>query len=328
MNILKKMVEAGRKEIEQYLHMQFPNRQAVRRKAFFGVGILLVFGILYIAGMYFPEGFDWQHFFGQGRYPKFWMPWTKAIVDFLDYPSIFAITLLSLGLRVYRNKPRLPVLLATMFFMATSPITIWMLHLGNVDGLVMLGLLVLPIGAPLVLIKPQVASFALLAKRSSLIFTTLWLLLSFVIWGFWPVTWLKFFTPEWDMEWVQDIALFPWGLIPALVLMWFSQGDEDLLMAAGSLASPHLFLYHFIVLMPAFARMRYAWMVVSWLGSFLFLLANWYGDWAWHLGNLMSFFFWFGIYFSMPPEKRPKPGLPDWLPFKFGKPRQPTASVS
>ena len=312
-------------EVRLYLHTQFPDRKTLLQKGRGAASLLGIFIVLYIAGMFFPVGFDWEHFFGQGRYPEFWMPWTKAVVEFLDYPSIFALTILSLGWRVYRNKPSLRVLLAALFFTATSPITLWMLHLGNVDGLAMFGLMILPLGVPLVLIKPQVAAFAMLAKRSSLIFAVVWLLLSFVIWGFWPVTWLKFFTPEWDMEWVQDIALFPWGLIPAAILMWFSQGDEDLLMAAGSLASPHLFLYHFIVLMPSLSRMRYLWMFAAWVGSFLFLLANWYGDWAWHLGNLMSFFFWFGIYFSMPPEKRPKPGLPDWLPLKFARPRPPAA---
>jgi hypothetical protein len=125
-----------------------------------------------------------------------------------------------------------------------------------------------------------------------------WLLISFLIWGFWPLTWLPLLTNQWSVEWPQDIALFPWGLLIALPLMWFSRGDEDLLMAAGSFATPHLFPYHFIVLMPALARMRIPMMLLTWFISWTPLLSNWLGPWAWHFGNLMSVCFWAGIYFN------------------------------
>ena len=103
-------------------------------------------------------------------------------------------------------------------------------------------------------------------------------------------------TPAWKAEWTQDITLFPWGLLPGLVLLWFSRGDEDLLMAAGSLMTPHLFPYHFIVLMPALARMTWPWMLLTFFVSWTPLLANWFGPQAWRFGNLMSLCFWFGIY--------------------------------
>ncbi len=262
--------------------------------------LIVAFILLYIAGSYLPVGFDWGIFFSQGRYPAFWMPWTKPIVALLNYPTIFAITVLAFAIRSYRYKPSY---LAPILGFISLP-TLWMFHLGNVDGLAALGLLVLPLGAPLVLIKPQVAAFALLAKKNSIIVTGIWVLISFAIWGFWPLNMLHLFTPEWNANWPQDITLFPWGLLIALPLMWFSRGDEDLLMAAGSLASPHLFPYHFIVLMPALARMRWYWMVITWVVSFSPLMANWWGEWAWHLGNLMSLCFWLGIYLNK--EKVPK----------------------
>lgn len=75
----------------------------------------------------------------------------------------------------------------------------------------------------------------------------------------------------------QDISLFPWGVLIAAPLMWFSRGDEDLLMAAGSFATPHLFPCHFIVLMPSLARMSRPWMLGTWLLCWTPLLANWLG---------------------------------------------------
>lgn len=97
---------------------------------------------------------------------------------------------------------------------------------------------------------------------------------------------------------ILGIILLLWGLIIALPLMWFSCGDEDLLMAAGSFATPHLFPYHFNVLMPALARMRIPKMLVTWLVSWTLLLSNRLGSWARHFGNLMSVCFWAGIYFN------------------------------
>jgi hypothetical protein len=174
--------------------------------------------------------------------------------------------------------------------------TAWEIILGNVDGLVLLGLLMLPWGAPLALFKPQIAAFALLARKSSLVAGGITIAISLLIWGLWPLTLLHVGTPAWRADWPQDITLYPWGLILAIPLMWLSRGDEDLLMAAGSLGTPHLFPYHFIVLMPAMGRMRWYWAALTWVVSWLPLTANWLGPVGWHFGNLLSLCFWFGIY--------------------------------
>ena len=262
--------------------------------------LLVSFLCLYWLGMFLAPGFDWQNFFSIGIYPSIWMPWTKPIVALFNFPAVFALTILSIGIRClsYRASP-----VALALAILSLP-TLWVIFIGNLDGFALAGLALLPWGAPLVLIKPQIAAFALLAKRSSLVVAVIWLLLSFLIWGFWPLTWRVMFTSAWKVEWVQDIALFPWGLLIALPLLWLSRGDEDLLMAAGSLCTPHLFPYHFIVLMPALARMRWPWMLATWAISFTPLLANWLGPAAWHFGNLLGVFFWLGLYLSLDPDKR------------------------
>ncbi|MCC6148134.1 MAG: hypothetical protein IT308_11270 [Anaerolineaceae bacterium] len=259
--------------------------------------------LLFIVGYFLPIGFDWERQYSKGIYPGFWMPWTKPLVSLLNQPAVFAITVLAIGVRAYRYRPALaPIALA----LVSLPV-LWVLHLGTLDGLSILGMLLLPLGAPLVLIKPQVASFALLASRRSLAVAVSWILFSFLIWGFWPLGFLEIFSPDWWVEWQQDIALFPYGLALALPLLWFSRGDQDLLMAAGSLATPHLFPYHFIVLMPALARMRWYWMVAAWVVTWTpIFAANWWGPLFWHVGNLASVVFWLGIYYA-PVQPYPRP---------------------
>lgn len=253
-----------------------------------------LFVTLYFMGFFLPEGFDWVIFFSKGVFPPPWMPWTQVVMRFLNLPAVFAITVMSIGIRSFRyNRSPLPVLLALV-----SLPTLWVFFMGNLDGLALLGILLLPWGAPLVLLKPQIASFSLLANRRSLLAGVIWILISLMIWGFWPLNLLMVQTPEWKAEWVQDISLFPWGLIIAIPLLWLSRGDEDLLMAAGSFATPHLFPYHFIILMPALARMNKLWMIITWMVSWTPLLANYLGPGAWHFGNLLGGCFWCGIYFT------------------------------
>jgi hypothetical protein len=253
-----------------------------------------IFVFFYILGFFIPQGFDWKAYFSRGLLYPIWTPWTLDVVHFVNWPILIGITGLAI---VYRTRKYsssvLPVLLAIF-----SLPTMWVIYMGNLDGLVLVGLILLPIGAPLALMKPQIAAFALLAKKNSIIAGIIWGVVSLLIWGWWPLNFLKVLTPAWKVEWIQDISIFPWGILLALPLMWFSRGDEDLLMAAGSLATPHLFPYHFILLTPALARMKRPWMIATWLITWTPLLANWLGPTAWHFGNLMSIFFWCGIYFS------------------------------
>lgn len=261
-----------------------------------------LFLFLYVIGLFVPEGYDWEHYFSKGIVHPIWPPWTLSIVRLLNMPLITAITLFSIIARSFKyDKSPASIALAVL-----SLPTLWVIFMGNLDGIVLLGLLSFPWGAPLVLMKPQLASFSILAKKNSLLVGLIWILFSFLIWGFWPMRFLMVLSPEWKTEWIQDISLFPWGLLVAVPLMWFSRGDEDLLMAAGSLGTPHLFPYHFIVLMPSLARMQWSWRIITWFVSWMPLLANWFGEWAWHFGNLMSVCFWFGIYLSKSSDKKDK----------------------
>lgn len=255
--------------------------------------VFLFLGFLLI-GYWLPEGFDWKISFSQGNIPAIWTPWAGVVVRFLNFPLLVAITLTSVVVRTFRySSSPLPAVLACV-----SLPTVWVLILGNLDGIVLLGLLLLPLGAPLVLLKPQIAAFSLLAKKRSMIAGAVWVAISFIIWGFWPLNFLVVSQPGWAEEWVQDITLFPYGILLAIPLLWWSRKDEDLLMLAGSFATPHLFPYHFLLIMPALGKMKTGWMLAAWALSWTPLLANWLGPTAWHFGNLFALVSWMGIYFS------------------------------
>ena len=257
-------------------------------------GWVILFLFLYFIGHLVPEGFDWVAYFSKGSIPTVWTPWTEHVVQYMNWSLVVAITLFSIIFRTYHyNKSPLPVALAII-----SLPTLWVLYGGNIDGIVLLGLISLPWGSPLVLMKPQLASFALLARKSSMVSGIIWFLLTLLVWGPWPMRFSQVLTTGWKTEWTQDISLFPWGLLIALPLFWFSRKDEDLLMAAGSFATPHLFPYHFIILMPSLGRMNLPWMVVTWLLSWTPLVSNWVGDIGWHMGNILGLSFWLGIFMS------------------------------
>ena len=126
---------------------------------------LLLFCVCYAVGWLLPDGFDWTiHFKPITTIPDIWPPWTQIVIRFVlpfGYPLVFAVTCLAIALRAYHyNRSPWPIALAVVFMP-----TLWVFFMGNVDGLVLAGLMIMPWGIPLVLMKPQVSAFALLARR-------------------------------------------------------------------------------------------------------------------------------------------------------------------
>ncbi len=279
--------------------LNIPEKEKLRditKKSFF---FLFLFMVLYGIGTLIPEGYDWIHYYKPGISYPIWTPWMNPIIKLispLGFGFVFALSVLGVSIRAFQyKKSAIPILLA----LCSLP-TLWVFFMGNVDGLILVGMLLMPPAVPLVLMKPQIAAFSLLAKRKWLYAGILWMIISLIIWGFWPERLLLVTTSSWKAEWVQDISLFPWGILIGLPLLYFSRGDQDLLMAAGSLMTPHLFPYHFIILMPSLARMKWYWMLITYMVSWTPLLANWLGPNAWHFGNLLSICFWLGIFLNKP----------------------------
>ncbi len=260
--------------------------------------------LLYILVSFVPVGFDWMYYFGPKILPPFWGPWAMPVLYVISPQTLSAVAILAAALRIRQMKGslwRLPLVVISLPML-------WLLFKSDVDGLALLGLVLLPWGAPLLLLKPQLGMFALLANRRNFLAGALWGVISVFIWGLWFARLQLASGAQWHIDWPQDITLFPWGILIALPLMWLGRGDEDMLMAAGSFATPHLFPYHFVLLMPALSRMNRLWAALTWLISFLPLLANYLGPDAWHFGNLIGLTIWLGLYWN-----RRKQPLPDRL---------------
>jgi hypothetical protein len=299
---LKQDVHSWRARVDrkrQGLSDLFANRQTDERREVSGnLRLLAIIGaaylFLYWVTSFIPVGFDWTNYFGVKYLPPFWMPWTEPVLYVISPQTLLAFAILGVMLRIRQlrgSMRRLPLVVLSLPML-------WLLLKSDVDGLALMGLVTLPYGVPLLLLKPQLGTFALLASRRNFLSGAIWGFISVLIWGLWFTRLQLVGGTQWHIDWPQDISLFPWGILLALPLMWLGRGDEDMLMAAGSFATPHLFPYHFVLVMPAIVRMSLPWAILCWAISFLPLLANWWGPWAWHLGNLLGLCLWLGLYFA------------------------------
>jgi len=262
---------------------------------------LCLFGIFSIIGLFIPAngfiGFDWVSFFGKGNIPAFYPPWTKWVVSVLFWPTLIGLTLASVGVAsLLRSRNILSVLCVFV----SLPV-MWTVFLGQLDGVVLLGLLGAPWLIPLALMKPQFAFFGLMAKRSYVIGVLATFLVSFMIWGLWPLQMFSVWSIHEEGKYVNDIAIGLVGTPLALILLWFSRGDMDMLMLAGSFMTPYLLPYSLIVVTPAIARLSPWKAVVACLLSWTPLSANWLGPVGWWLGWLFIAWLWLCLAFQRYP---------------------------
>lgn len=232
--------------------------------------------------------FDWRLFQGEWEAQAFHPPWTGIILLSLTWPLFAGLSMTGVLLAVWKRAAH-PISAAASLL--TLPL-FWTLFLGQMDGLMTLGLLGLPWLAPLALMKPQVTVFAFAARRSWLLALAGFLLLSFLLWGFWPADMIQALAFYEEGNYEQDIALRGWGIPLALVLIWFSRGDMDMLMGAGCFATLHLIPYNLLPLTPAISRLRPGPALAACVFSWLPLLSNWTGPAGWWLGWVFILWLW------------------------------------
>lgn len=236
-------------------------------------------------------GYDWIYYFSTGeREPglAYYPPWVTYL-RYLPWPVLIGLTFTGLALALYQRRAS-PLVMVVAF--VTLPV-LWVVFLGQIEGLVLLGLTGLPWLVPLAVIKPQVAYFAFLARKQYFLALLVWFAISIAIWGLWPFDMLKIsaFTGM-----PHDINLWPWSLPLVIILLWLSRGDIDLLMLAGTFLLPYLHPYHYFVVVPALARVEKWVAVLAAAISWLPLLANWLGPRAWFLGHLFPLLLWLNLY--------------------------------
>jgi hypothetical protein len=158
----------------------------------------------------------------------------------------------------------------TLLVSLSAPMIV-LLTLGNIDGLIVLGLL-LPYGIslPFLMIKPQGVFIASLKRISfwSILMMLLMIGASIFIWGFW---WKDITTLSTPVSAPYNVSSFPYSVIPGLLLLIYGlRKKSDALLCYASLCfSPYFMITS---LLPAVAaslretRRKWIWAAVI-LGS-------------------------------------------------------------
>jgi len=279
---------------------------------------MILVAILSLAATLIPMenelfGFDWKVFFSEPKnIPGHYPPWTALVLNPLTYPLLIGVTLATFIILVFRKQAS--IWSAIMSFM-TFPL-FWVIFLGQLDGLTLLGIIgfhlalmvpqtkqylkrgLIAVAASFILIKPQVAAFALFARKEYFKAGVVIVAASFVFWGLWPLNMLDYYeahTASAD-PWVQDIGLGWRGLPVFLFVLWkMPKHDTDWWMLAGAFITPTLIPYHLLPLMPAISRLRPWFAAAVALSTWLPLTSIWLGPNAWNLTWVSLLLLGFGL---------------------------------
>jgi hypothetical protein len=147
----------------------------------------------------------------------------------------------------------------------TTPPLWFLLWIGHPDGLALLGMVTGLI--PLALIKPQLTILPLLRTKPLAFWTVLILVLSLLLWPFWPVALRQAtLTHEAAFGWV--VTGWPIALVGVAMLAG-AGSDPYRLMAAGFLISPYLMPYNLALLLPAIGISRGPKRILLWASTWL-----------------------------------------------------------
>lgn len=230
----------------------------------------------WLVGLYRGDGWYWYFpWIAALLEPLRWLPerWSVAVLQGLTFGVLSVVTFRYAWREMSRGW--LPSL-AGLLLVLLTPLPWIMLWLGQIDGLVLLGLYLMPYGALLLTAKPNIGVWAALSGRKHLIWLAALSGLAAVValifgrpvltggiaartGGFHPAT----------MGWLD---FGPHVLIVGIALLLFTDRSPWRLLAAGSLISPFVLPYHYFSLLPAIGVARGWKRFALWLASFLVLL--------------------------------------------------------
>ena len=196
----------------------------------------------------------WAIFHGQSPYQGWaynppWLFLLLAPVAILSVPAGTAVMVVSgfasFGYVAYKLGAK-PI---TIVILLLSPPVIYSATNGNIDGLAALGLVFPPqIGLFFVLLKPQTCIgaavfWAVQAYKKGGVNSVFWLfypvtlalMVSFVLFGLWPLQTINPLTHPWNMD------IWPWGIPIGIGLLIYSLRNKN--MAPAVAASPFLSPY-------------------------------------------------------------------------------------
>jgi hypothetical protein len=232
-------------------------------------------------------GFDWRVYFWARDFRQYppWIEWALAPLLALPWRAglagLNALLLMTVAVSVARevfqgnHRSALPLtseaLGCVLLALFTPPVMI-LLWVGNIEALALWGMLLMPVGIPWVLLKPHLGLWAVLSRRSWIIWAAAFGLLTLLMWQFWPMRVLGSITDR-----IQHPSAFGWAslgwpmIVIGLALLGQTSPDPLALMAAGSFLSPFLMPQHFVLLLPALGRVKGARRSILWAGTWLLL---------------------------------------------------------
>jgi hypothetical protein len=233
-------------------------------------------------------GHDWRIGFSTGGFAPYYPPWLALIIaPLVALPTriglsiLHGLTLSTVAVMSYRYArytfpdSRATAILALAFSLL-NPIPWMMLWAGQIEVVVLLGIMLLPFGAPLLLLKTNLGPWAALGSRKAILWMVAWTILSIAIWGFWP---RNIFLDAVGNR-MFDVEAMGWGSTHPLVglfgvaLFLFTTRDPLRLIAAGFFMSPFVMPLHHYMLLPALGRTRgYAQLGLFFL-AFMPLISN------------------------------------------------------
>ena len=226
-----------------------------------GIASVFLLGCLVVALYYFPVPYgDWRVFFRPAALslPNPYQvkgilnpPWTFVLL----YPLALlpgrwggvAIAFLSIiAIALFLRSP------AKLLAMSASAPFIFVMILAQLDALVLYGLM-LPasLGPLLILIKPQGALLTVLNRisRHSLFVITGALMISILVWGFWPAEMLRAGLVPDEL---RNASFFPYSLpLAPILLFWGLRKKSDALLCWATLCASPFFQIH--SMLPAIA---------------------------------------------------------------------------
>lgn len=222
-------------------------------------------------------GYDWFRLFYAGfldQYPPWMDPllapfrllpprWSLALVSSLSLVSVAAIT--------FRQSRwgKLDGLFAALLALLSPPVW-YLLWDGQIDGLVLLGLLFLPWSIPLVLLRPQIIGWVLITRKRWAFWMLVWLAASFLIWGQWISRAYALSAGSVAHPTAMGWNTLGWPiLLVGLGMIFASKGDPWRILAGAFLASPYVQPYHMTMLLPALGRVRGWRRLLLWLGAWV-----------------------------------------------------------
>lgn len=241
-----------------------------------------------------PLAYDWLTSFSQSV-PIHYPPWTVFVVGLLNWPLLCGVTMGAVACAVFKHRGHLVSSAAAML---SLPVW-WTLLTGQLDGVVLLGLLYLPYAMPLALLKPQIAIFGILTQRKHVIVLVVVLVISFAVWGLWPLNFNNVNTQDGHTGYgvhPRQISLGLLGIPVGVVLLWLSRGDPEMMMLASSMCTPYWLFYNLLPAIPAIARLKPRHAIVAAVLSWLPFSATWLGPAGWWFMWLFVGWLWYCLY--------------------------------